>query len=204
MSSNRPLVTFAVFALIGLTAVLLMAQFTQPYTLHGSQISPALPAPEINLPDQHGNLFSLAEQRGKIVLLFFGYTHCPDVCPVSLNEYKQLRLQFDHQAENIRFVFISVDPQRDTPELMAKHLANFHPDIIGITGSEEQLQAIWQAYGVTRIVNQVEGASGYLIDHTARTYLIDTHGNLRATYPFGMEIANLAADIRYLLTEKQP
>lgn len=204
MSSKRSLLIFAAFALIGLTTVLLLAQFTRPYTLHGSQITPALPAPPINLPDQHGNPFNLNQQHGKIVLLFFGYIHCPDVCPVTLNEYKQLRQQFEHQAANIRFVFISVDPQRDTPEQMAKHLANVHPEIIGITGSEDELQPIWQAYGVTRIINQVEGASGYLVDHTARTYLVDTHGNLRATYPFGMETDNLAADIRYLLTEKQP
>ncbi|GAB4497937.1 MAG: SCO family protein [Anaerolineales bacterium] len=202
MSSKRSLLAFAAFALIGLTAVLLIAQFSRPYTLRGSQITPPLPAPEINLPDQHGSPFRIADQQGKIVLIFFGYTHCPDVCPVTLSEYKQLRQQFERDAQNIRFVFISVDPQRDTPELMARHLANVHPDILGITGSEEQLQPVWQAYGVTRTVNPVEGASGYLVDHTARTYLIDTHGNLRATYPFGMDIANLAADIRYLLTEK--
>lgn len=178
---------------IALLAVAGLA-LAQPYRLRGSIIDPPQPAPAIAL-----NGFDLSAQRGKVVLLFFGYTTCPDVCPATLGEMKQVLQRLGGQAQNVQVVFVTVDPQRDTPEKMQRYTAAFDPRIAGVTGTEEELQPIWQAYGVYREIRQGGTAAGYLVDHSARVYLIDPEGFLRATYPFGTPVEDLLSDVRFLL-----
>lgn len=178
---------------IALLAVAGLA-LAQPYRLRGSIIDPPQPAPAIAL-----NGFDLSAQRGKVVLLFFGYTTCPDVCPATLGEMKQVLQRLGGQAQNVQVVFVTVDPQRDTPEKMQRYTAAFDPRIAGVTGKEEDLQPIWQAYGVYREIRQGGTAAGYLVDHSARVYLIDREGFLRATYPFGTPVEDLLSDVRFLL-----
>jgi protein SCO1/2 len=107
-------------------------------------------------------------------LIFFGYTHCPDVCPVTLTKYKQIKDQLGDQADGVRFVFITVDPERDTPEILGKHVANYDPGFIALTGSRAELEPVWKNYGVYQARSETESAAGYLVDHTTRIYAIDT------------------------------
>ncbi len=120
--------------------------------------------------------FRLSDQKGQIVLLFFGYTHCPDVCPVTLSHFKQIKADLGDQADQVRFVFITVDPERDTADQLSQYLPNFDPDITGLTGSRQSLESVWKSYGVYQAKQEVGSAAGYLVDHTARTYLIDQQG----------------------------
>lgn len=187
---------------IGLALMLVSWQVLEGnYTYQGSLIDPPIPAADFTLTDQHGETFRLSDQRGKVVLIFFGYTHCPDVCPVTLSEYRQVKRQLGDQAEDIVFVFITVDPERDTPERLLAHLANFDPEFIGLTGEPADLERVWDAYGVYQEKVDTGSAGGYLVDHTARTYAIDRQGNWRLTYPFGMEVEKQVADVRHLLRE---
>lgn len=185
--------------ILAATAASLFLQ--KPYTFKGSLIQPALPAADFTLMAGNGQPFHLAEQRGKVVLLFFGYTYCPDVCPVTLSEYKKIRAALGEKAPNVVFLFITVDPPRDTPEVLQKHVALFDPAIIGLTGTPAELQAVWDAYGVVREERPVSGAAGYLVDHTARIYLVDKGGNLRLTYPYGFEPEGIVQDVAHLLEE---
>lgn len=182
---------------IGLVAGLLMVlvvAMAQPYRLRGSAIEPPIPAPEIALGD-----FRLSEQQGKAVIMFFGYTYCPDVCPATLGEIKQVMKALDRSADQVQPVFITVDPKRDTPEKLAAYTAAFDARIVGLTGSQAELESVWQAYWVSRTEQPAKEGGQYLVDHTARIYLIDPQGNLRATYAFGTPVEDLLADVRYIL-----
>jgi len=174
----------------------------RPYSYQGSLIEPPTPAADFELIQPDGQTFRLSEQRGKVVLIFFGYTHCPDVCPVTLSEFKQIRQKLGKRAVGVAFLFITVDPKRDTPEALGKHLALFDPAIIGLTGDFYNLQVVWKAYGVTREEQEVSGVAEYLVDHTARTYVVDKRGDLRMTYPFGFDADGMAQDVEHLVDEE--
>lgn len=183
--------------LFGLTAGLLLAAgifFTRPYQLHGSVIAPPQPAPEIALGD-----FRLEQQAGNVVLVFFGYTSCPDVCPTTLGEMKTVLTKLGSQAEKVSVVFITVDPKRDTPERAQAYAAAFHPRIIGLSGTTAELEPIWQAYGVFRAERPGSTDDVYSVDHSARTYLIDPQGNLHVTYAYGTPVQDLVSDIKSFL-----
>lgn len=189
--------------LIGLALMLVGWQiFESNYTYQGSLIDPPIPAADFTLTDQNGETFTLSQQQGKVVLIFFGYTNCPDVCPVTLSEYTQVKRQLQDQAEGVEFVFITVDPERDTPERMQTYMANFDPEFTGLSADRAELEPVWKAYGVYQEKVDSSSAAGYLVDHTARTYAIDKQGNWRLTYPFGMEVEKLTADVRHLLSEE--
>lgn len=187
---------------IGLLFVLIAWQvFAQSYTYQGSLIDPPVKAADFELLDQHGERYSLSDQRGKVALIFFGYTHCPDVCPVTLSEFRQVKRQLGELASEVVFIFITVDEERDTPEEIGKYLSNFDKDFVGLTGGLSDLEPVYQSYGVYREKQQSNSAAGYLVDHTARVYAIDKAGNWRLTYPFGMEVEKLYQDVRHLILE---
>ncbi len=190
----------ALFVLVA--GVLVSQSLARPYTFHGSLIEPPLPAKDFTLRDQHGNLFRLSEQRGYIVLLFFGYTNCPDVCPATLAQYRQIKNALEEKASQVRFVFVTVDPERDTAAQLRKHLERFDATFVGLSGTRQELEKVWQDYGVFVAQNDPENSSGgYLVDHTARTYVIDSKGYLRLTYPFGTQSEVMRQDILHLLRE---
>lgn len=191
---------WVVGGLLGLILVLLGVGFVfRPYTYRGTLIEPPLPMADFQLIDQNGANFRFSSLRGNLVLLFFGYTYCPDVCPITLAEFKQVKESLARQADKVRFVFITVDPQRDTPEGLAKHLRNFDPQFIGLTGDEEDLAKVWKQFGAYREIRQVEGSANYLVDHTARIYVLDADLNLVLTYPYDIGAKILLEDVRHLV-----
>lgn len=172
--------------------------------LRGAVYDPPLPAADFSLIQADGKAFRLSEQRGKIVLLFFGYTFCPDVCPTTLAELSQALQKLSEQEKaRVVVVFISVDPARDTPECAQEYAQRFSPSFLGLSGTEAELQPIWSAYGVYREVQPTGSAAGYLIAHSARVYLIDPQGNLHLTFPFGTPPEDIAYDLKILLRQSQ-
>jgi protein SCO1/2 len=187
----------AVVAAVLIVTVLLL---NQPYQFRGALIDPALPAPEIKLSASTGGTFELSSQTSKIVLIFFGYTSCPDVCPTTLSEMKKVRQFLGGDAERVQVIFITVDPERDTQERLSSYLSLFDPQNIGLTGTDGQLGQVWRDYGVFREIDtESQTEAGYLVNHSSRLYLIDQQGNLRLTYPYGSLPEDIAADIDYLI-----
>lgn len=186
-----------IFLVLGISAFI----SNRPYHYQGSLIENPLTAPDFHIEDQNGGIFSLSAQKGSVVLIFFGYTHCPDVCPVTLYQFKQIREQLGEESEKVKFVFITVDPERDTQERLIEHLANFDPAIIGLTDKRVVLENVWSEYGVAQEKREMNGGSDYSVDHTARVYVVDKEGNLRLTYPFGMETDAIYDDVEHLLRE---
>ncbi|HEX5056691.1 MAG TPA: SCO family protein [Gammaproteobacteria bacterium] len=170
--------------------------------LKSGVFDPPRAAPEFNLPASTGSEFSLASQRGKVVVLGFGFSHCPDVCPVTLATLAQMRKQLGELAEQAQVIYITVDPERDTPARLREYLALFDKSFIGLTGAPAQLKALREAYGImaARAENK-DAPDGYLVHHSTYVYLIDRAGLLRALVPFGNSAADFAHDVRILLQE---
>jgi len=143
----------------------------------------------------------LSDFRDRIVMIFFGYTHCPDVCPAALQVLaRTLELLGEKNSGKIQVLFISVDPERDKPETAQRYAEYFHPSFIGLTGTQDEIKKVAKDYMV--YYGKVEGQSkgGYLVDHTALIYLIDQKGNLKLIYPTTRQKPELIAeDIRKLL-----
>jgi len=199
---SRNLILAGVGALLGL-ALIAAIVLARPYTYRGSLIEPPLPAGDFTLTRGDGSPYRLSDQKGKAVLIFFGYTTCPDICPATLGEMKQVRARLGEQAEQVQFVFITVDPQRDTPERIGQYAAAFDPSFTGLSGSEAELEPVWENYWVYRAINQQDSAAGYLVDHSTRTYLVDPGGNLRLTFAFGTPVDDILQDVRHVLKQKE-
>jgi protein SCO1/2 len=193
--------------LVGLMSFLLIGAvgagvflFSKPASLRGTTYAEPYPvAPEFELTRANGNTFQLSEQRGKIVMLFFGYTSCPDVCPTTMAELNQTLRELGSQADQVQVIFVTVDPQRDTPERVQEYVDHFNPSFIGLSGSEAELSKVWSDYGVFREVVEGKSAAGYLVDHTARVTLIDQQGNLRVSFPFDTPVEDIVHDVELLL-----
>lgn len=180
--------------------VFLSVIFAKPPSFRGTLYAePFPPAPEIALTKADGSTFRLSEQKGKIHLIFFGYTSCPDFCPTTLAEMKLLMDALGEDAENVQVVFVTVDPEKDTPRKIQEYVNRFHPRFIGLSGTQTELEPIWQAYTIFREATNQSTALGTVINHTVRLYLVDVEGNLRLSYAYGTPYADVAADIELLL-----
>jgi len=171
-----------------------------PSSFRGTSYEKPFPvAPDIRLTNVDGSMFLLSNLRGRIVLLFFGYTSCPDVCPTTMAEMKQVMLGLGEKADNVQVVFISVDPARDTPERIKAYAENFYPTFLGLTGTTTELEHIWNNYSVVREEVQSDSAFGVIINHTARVILIDQDGNMRLSYAYQTPVEDVIHDIKLLL-----
>jgi protein SCO1/2 len=142
---------------------------------------------------------SLADFKGKVVALFFGYTQCPDVCPTTLAELTQAKQQLGPDGDKLQVVFVTVDPERDTPKVLKAYMANFDPSFIGLVPTPAQLEQVAKDFKV--YYKKVEGATptSYSMDHSAATYLYDPEGRLRLYARYGGGAPALASDIAKLL-----
>lgn len=184
------------------TATILTLLFSSPASFHGTVYGePYPPAPEFGLIASSGDTFRLSEQSGKIVLLFFGYTACPDICPATLAELNMALNAIPEKANSVQVVFVSVDPDRDTPQIVQEYVGRFNTSFIGLSGSLEELEKIWKDYGVFREIVQSGSAIGYIVNHTARVTLIDADGNLRLSYGFDTPVEDIVNDLELLLNK---
>lgn len=168
----------------------------------GARIEPPRALKDFTLTSNTGTPLSLSDLRGKLVLLYFGYTFCPDICPTTLADFVHVKRNLGEEADQVAFVMISVDGERDTPEVLARYMQAFDPDFIGLQGDAATLRQIGSDYGLYYKKNAVEDTSaGYLVDHTAASYLIDSEGRLAMIYPYGMPSDVISADIREMLQE---
>jgi protein SCO1/2 len=191
-------VGMGLLALIGVVMAIVVF-FPKADSLRGTVFDPALPAPEIELTQGNGSSFRLSEMRGKVVLLYFGYTFCPDVCPTTLADLRRVVADMGEDASRVQVVFVTVDPERDTLEKMQEYVSMFDPTFVGLSGSFDELQKVWNEYGIYREETEFpNSASDYLVNHTARVYLIDPDGNLHISYSYGTPPDDIVHDIKIL------
>ncbi len=175
--------------------------FQSQYQYKGTLIDPPLPIPDFELTTTNNQPFQLSDTGDDVVLVFFGYTFCPDVCPLTLADVKKALANFE-QRDNVTVLFISVDPERDTPEVINQYVTSFDPDFIGLTADEfATIQEVMTPFGAFAEKETVSNsAAGYLVNHTARLYVVTPDGGLKLTYPFGFSAEDLRSDLDYLLS----
>lgn len=174
--------------------------FPKADTFRGTVFDPAPSAPEFELTRGNGDSFRLSETRGDAVLLYFGYTSCPDVCPTTLSDLRRVLEELGPDAEQVQVIIVTVDPERDTPQKLQEYVSIFDPAFIGLSGSMDELEKVWSDYGVYREEEQLpNSATGYLVNHTARLYLIDQDGNMRLSYSFGTPTDDILHDLKMLI-----
>ena len=166
----------------------------------GSTIVPPRTLSDFTLTSQTGEPLALSTLRSKVVLLFFGYTSCPNICPTTLFEFKETRRLLGGASGEVAIIFISVDPDRDTLSVLARYVGAFDPTFIGLQGEPATLRRVGPEYDLVYQRRTEPGVEGYTMDHTAIAYLLDQQGLLQVVFPYGTPASALATDIRALLT----
>ena len=186
----------AILSLLLLAAAPAAAQDAE---LRAGAFSPPRPAPAFALQGSDGAELGLGRYRGKVVVMAFGFTSCASVCPVTLSTLAQARKQLGPDADELQVVYVTVDPERDDARRMREYLAKFDPSFVGGTGSEAELAAVRDEYGI--LASKLEAGSDYSVSHSSYTYLIDREGRLRALMPYGRSADDYAHDLAILLRE---
>jgi protein SCO1 len=166
---------------------------------HARDITGVMPPLEFTLTDASGTTATAADYRGKTVLVFFGYTHCPDVCPTTLSNISQVLKQLGPAADSIRVLFISVDPARDKPKLLKAYAAAFAPQIVGLTGDDAQLTDFTKRYRVAYRRDKPDADGNYAVYHSSAVFVFDDKGNARLLATVAESVADLKQDLRTLM-----
>jgi protein SCO1 len=151
---------------------------------------------DFTLTSHEGNNFSLSDARGKVVLMLFGFTHCPDVCPDTLAKVNVAMKKLGSRADQVQPLFISVDLERDTPEKLAAYVRHFDPRLLGLTGSREQIDRVVDQY---RVQYRLGKGPAYSVDHTAHLFVLDQQGKLSRIIPYGLPVEEISAAVTALL-----
>jgi protein SCO1/2 len=154
---------------------------------------------DFQLTDHNGKVRTLADFKGKAVVMFFGYTHCPDVCPTTMTDVAQALNLLGNDADRVQVLFVTVDPERDTPALLAKYVPAFNPGFLGLYGDEAATAKVAKDFRVFYQKHQGKSSQSYDVDHTAGTYVFDTSGKLRLFMSYGQGAEVIAQDLRVLL-----
>ena len=184
---------------LALAAIVLAACGGEDYEFQGGNLQPVTTTPDFQLTDQYGESWTMSDQTGKIVLLYFGYTTCPDACPTTLSDWIEVKRLLGDEADNVEFVMVTVDPERDTVEKLNQYMAFFDPEFLGLTGDQETITSIEMDYGIMAVREEhPESATGYLMNHTTSFWVVDTENQLRLTFAHGTDPEIVAEDIKHL------
>ena len=169
-------------------------------SFHATDITGADYAKDFQLVDFDGKSRSLADFKGKVVVVFFGYTHCPDVCPTTMSELAQVKQALGPAGDKLQVLFISVDPERDTPTVLKAYMQPFDPSFLALyAATPEQLAALAKDFKVFYQKVPRKDSADYSVDHTAASYVYDPQGRLRLFVRYGTSLADWTADLKQLL-----
>lgn len=191
---------FAYF-LTALMVVLLSAcsPSNEESTLFGTDIAGADFATGFKLTDHHGEVRQLSDYQGKVVALFFGFTHCPDICPTTMADLAAAMKLMGGNSGEVQVLFVTVDPERDTPEVLAQFVPSFDSRFIGLTGTVEEIDQVAKAFKIFYARQQEPGQTGYSFDHSAGVYVYDKQGKIRIYLKYGQKPVEIAHDLSRLL-----
>jgi protein SCO1 len=194
---TRALLALLVSVGVALAAGAASAPTSAP-VMKAGMLSPVMPAPPLEVEGTDGRAVDLARFRGKVVLVAFGFSHCGEVCPITLATLAGARKKLGAEAADVQVVYVTVDPERDTAAQMKKYLANFDPTFIGGVGTPEQIDAAQKKWGVSS-KKIPHGDGNYTVGHSSSIYMIDRAGGLRAVMPYGRGVDDFVHDLRILL-----
>jgi protein SCO1 len=168
-----------------------------PYTWHGTAYEPPRPAPPLALPADDGGTFESDTAAGQVLMIYFGYVNCPDICPATLSNMAWTLTELGQASENVEAVFITVDPERDTLPVLATYLDGFSPSILGLRPEASDLPPLLDSFGVYAGLDLT--STSHEIEHSARLFLVDAHGDLRAHYPWDVPRQDILDDLKFLV-----
>ena len=170
--------------------------------MHGFVMNEPVAVGNFTLTAHTGEPVALSDYRDQIVLIYFGYAHCPDVCPATLLHLAKVRASLKPKyQDDVQVFMVTVDPERDTPELLSEYLGHFDPTFVGLTGTAEELTIAAAPLGIFYEKQVLDDVEGYFMDHTASVTLIDRDGRLRLIWPFGVSAEDIASDLNYFVRE---
>ncbi|MFN7122231.1 MAG: SCO family protein [Hydrogenophaga sp.] len=186
-------------ATLGATGLFIAGCSEPAASFSGIDITGADYATGFSLTDHNGQPRTLADFKGKAVVLFFGFTQCPDVCPTTMTELAEAKRLLGADGERLQGLFVSIDPERDTPEIMKQYMASFDPSFLALYAAPDQLAALAKSYKM--YYKKVDGPTptSYTMDHSAGSYVYDTQGRIRLYHRYGSGAPALAADLKKLL-----
>ena len=190
--------TLALAAIAMLLGAFSVAQAAQP-SIDDFEVGSYALGGDFALTNQDGKTTGLRDFRGKVVVLFFGYTYCPDVCPLTLSDMGRMNKLLGAQAKQVQSIFVTIDPERDTAPRLKSYLSNFAPGIVGLTGSDRDIAGVAKLYRAKYAKREDDGKGGYLMDHTAFVYLVDPKGKVRYLVPYDAGTDILAEGARQML-----
>jgi protein SCO1/2 len=190
------------FSALFLSLALLLSGCTEPRKFVSTDLSMVDWGKDFKLTDHNGQARTLGDFKGKAVVLFFGYTQCPDVCPTTLSTMREAMALLGEDAKRVQVLFATVDPARDTPALLAQYVPSFHPSFLGLYGNEATITATAKDFKVFYVKQPGKTPDSYSVDHSTGSYAFDPSGRLRLLLRHGETPANVAADLKLLLAGK--
>jgi len=192
-----------VLVIAGLAFAIWSLTSSEDHEWNGTEYDPPRELGEVTLIATNGEQLSLEDLQGKPVLLYFGYTYCPDFCPATLTDFQRVKMALGDDGDDVAYVMVTVDPARDTPERMREYLEFFDPSFIGLTGSEDEINVAKREFGITSLAGEAtpraNGDDVYWVDHSTQTYLLDPDGNLMLEYAWGTSADDITEDVRHVL-----
>ena len=187
--------------LVAALGVAACGPFDTPKSFRNTDITGAPYGQDFALTDHTGAARKLADFRGKVVTLFFGFTQCPDICPTNLTTMAEVMRRLGEDADRTQVLFVTVDPERDTPELLSQYVPMFDPHFLGLYGDAAETAEVAKEFKVFYAKSGDTSGANYTVDHSTGTYVFDTEGHLRLYVKHGTPAADIAADIKTLLNE---
>ena len=200
--SSSPLRPIIFGTLAVLTAILFLVRVLRPILAHeytGIPLPLAEAAEDFELTNQYGQTVHLSDFEGRYALIFFGYTYCPDACPLTLSIWNQVYDQLGKNADDVAFIFITVDPERDTPERVKEHIDIFNSEFTGLTGSPDAIAAVADDFNVFYQIADVEVESGYFVDHSVSTYVLNPDRQVVMIFKYETPAEAIIADLKALM-----
>lgn len=188
-------------AVIGLVLVGCAGE-TETHEFAGAELPPQEAPPDFTLTAEGDRQVSLSDFRGQYVFIYFGYTFCPDFCPTTLAKLDGVQDAMGDDADNMQVIMVTVDPDRDTPDVLAHYVEVFNPTFLGLGGTLDEIDAAAEPFGVFYQRNEGSAAAGHLVDHSTRTYLIGPDGQPLVAYPHDATVEAIAADLRWLMASE--
>jgi protein SCO1/2 len=201
MNRRNALVSLAACSFAAGAGALVTGCFESKPQFKGIDLSGADYAKDFQLTDHNGRSRSLKDFSGNLVVVFFGYTQCPDVCPTTMSELAEAKKLMGKDGDKVQGLFVTVDPERDTPEVLKGYMANFDPTFLALRGTPEQLAAVAKEFKVYYKKAEGPTPTSYTMDHSAASYVYDTQGRLRLYTRYGSGAQALASDLQLLLRQ---
>jgi len=195
---NRKYIPLAVLILV--IAALAIYEYTKPAIIHGSVIDPPKTMPDFTLNSINGPI-RLSDYRGKVSVIFFGFTNCKDICPATMAKMADVFTKLGSKTSDVRVLFISVDYKRDTPQTTAAFTTKFRPEFIGLTGSQAQIDQVTQDYGISYKFDPPDANGDYEMEHTATVMVLDRQGRLELVWSPDQQPDEITSDLAVMLNK---